>query len=135
MSYDLTIERKPTYLHVTATGTRNEENARRFLFDAYRASLEHNCGSLLLEMNLSGASLSLASVYAVISERSPDGATLQRIAYVDAQWDDSSEFAELAAINRGVNVRLFRRLSDAEHWLSTPLAPAVSRSANLPSAP
>jgi hypothetical protein len=128
MSYDLTLERKPTYLHATATGTRSEENARRFLVDAYVASVEHKCGSLLLEMNLSGPPLSLASVYSVIAERSPDGANLQRIAYVDQQSDDSAEFAELVAFNRGVNVRLFQRLSDAERWLSSPPT-AAERSA------
>jgi hypothetical protein len=129
MAYDLTVERKPTYLHVTATGTRSEENARRFLVDAYRASIEHECGSLLLEMKLSGPPLSLASIFSVIVERSPDGANLTRIAYVDDQPEDSAEFAELVALNRGVNVRLFRRLSDAARWLSTPLTAAADRSA------
>ena len=128
MTYDLTVERKPTYLHVAAAGTRSAENARRFLVDAYRASIEHKCDSLFLEMKLSGPSLSLASIFSVIAERSPDGATLKRIAYLDERTDDA-EFAELVARNRGVNVQLFHSLSDAERWLSTSPTAASGRSA------
>ena len=45
---------------------------------------------------------------------------LERVAYVDANPEhtlDAAEFAELAAKNQGVNVRLFRSLGEAERWL------------------
>ena len=127
MTYEFTVKQKPTYLHATGTGARTEENARRFLVDAYRASVQRRCGSLLLEMKFSGPPLALASIYSVIAERSPDGAKLERIAYVDAdheQAPDATEFAALVAVNRGVNIRLFRSLSEAEHWLQS-IAPPV----------
>ena len=71
--------------------------------------------------------LSLGEVCSVINERSLDGSNLERIAYVDTNPDlprDMAEFAELVALNRGVNVRLFSTLSEAEQWLqsSEPLA-------------
>jgi hypothetical protein len=118
MTYDFTVEQKPTYLHVIGTGALTEQNARRFLIDAYRASVERKCASLLLEMRFSGPPLPLASIYSVIVERSPDGTRLERIAYVDADRD-SAEFAQLAAMNRGVNVRLFCSLGEAERWLQS----------------
>jgi hypothetical protein len=120
MTYSIVVEHKTTYLHATGTGALSEENARRFLFEAYLATVERECDSLLLEMNFSGPPLQFANICAVIGERSSDGAMLKRIAYVDANYDhspDMAEFAELAAVNRGVNVRLFRSLGEAEHWL------------------
>jgi hypothetical protein len=121
MDYHCTIEQKPTYLHLIGSGAHTESNARRFLVDAYTAALERKCGSLLLEMRFSGPSLSLGKIYSVISQGSPDGSALERIAYVDANAEhvpDMAKFAELVARNRGVNVRLFRDVPDAERWLS-----------------
>ena len=120
MEYHFTIEQHPTHLHVTATGDTTRENVRRFLFDAYQASIAHQRQSLLLEMRFSGPSLDLGAIYSVISERSLDGATLGRIAYVNASPEhtpDVAEFAELAAQNRGVSVRLFRTVDEAKRWL------------------
>ena len=120
MTYHLTVERKPTYLHVIGTGSFTEENARRFLVEAHRASVELNCGSLLLDVRFTGPSMNLGSVYSIISERSPDGSMLDRIAYVDANpahVAEVAEFAALVAMNRGVNVRLFSSVSEAERWL------------------
>ena len=120
MAYHSTIKQYPTYLHVTGVGVNSKGNVRDFLVEAYRASVERECRSLLLEMNFSGPSLGLGSIYSVVAERSPEGSTLERIAYVDANPEhtlDAAEFAELAAKNQGVNVRLFRSLGEAERWL------------------
>ena len=76
--------------------------------------------AVLLEMNLSGPSLDPGSIVRVISQRSGNAVKLKRIAYVDATMDDSEKpkFAETVAVNRGVNVRLFRDLDAAKAWLS-----------------
>jgi hypothetical protein len=123
MAYHFKSEEHATYLHAIGAGERTEENARRFLIDAYRASVERQRDSLLVEVRFSGPHMDLRSIYSVIAERSPDGATLRRIAYVDgvtAPAIDPAEFAELAARNRGVNVRLFRNVSEAKRWLEDP---------------
>ena len=120
MAYHFAVEKRATYLHITGVGALSEGNVRRFLLEAYQASVEQKCDSLLLEINFSGPPLNLHSIYSVIAERSPDGAKLRRIAYVDTNPTyaiDPAEFAELTAKNRGVNVRLFRNLADAECWL------------------
>jgi hypothetical protein len=120
MAYRSTIKQYPTYIHVTGAGANSKESVRQFLIDAYRASVERKCRSLLLEMSFSGPSLGLGSIYSVIAERSLEGSMLERIAYVDANSEhalDAAEFAELAAKNQGVNVRLFRSRSEAERWL------------------
>jgi hypothetical protein len=120
MAYHSTIKQYPTYIHVTGVGANSKENVREFLIDAYQASVERECRSLLLEMSFSGPSLGLGSIYSVIAERSPEGSMLERIAYVDANPEhalDAAEFAELAAKNQRVNVRLFRSRGEAERWL------------------
>ena len=120
MEYHITIEQHPTYLHAIATGDTTRANLHRFLLEAYQAALARQRQSLLLELRFSGRSLDLGSIYSVISERSLDGATLARIAYVDASPEHAvevAEFAELAAQNRGVNVRLFCTVDDAKRWL------------------
>jgi hypothetical protein len=119
MSYHFTIGEKPSYLHAKVTGTRTAENARRFLVEAHAACVRRNFSALLLEMNLSGPSLNPSSIFDVISERSPDGLKFEKIAYIDAGSEgdpQQAKFAETVAVNRGVMVRLFRNLDDAECW-------------------
>lgn len=120
MAYHLTIEEKPSYLHAKVTGTRTRENARRFLAEAHAACVQRNYSALLLEMNLSGPSLHPSSIFDVIAERSSDGLKFEKIAYVDASSEGDpqrAKFAETVAVNRGVRVRLFRNLDDAERWI------------------
>lgn len=119
-AYRLTLEEHPRYLHATAVGERTAENVQRFLEEAYRACVENDRSSLLLEMRLSGPALDTTSIFNVISQRAADGAKLRRIAYVDPLTRSISEarFAETVAVNRGVNVRLFPDVAAAAQWLS-----------------
>ena len=125
MAYNFSVEQKPDYVHAKVSGDLTRPNARQFLVDAYQACIDRNVSSLLLEMAFTGG-LSLGEVCSVINERSLDGSNLERIAYVDTNPDlprDMAEFAELVALNRGVNVRLFSTLSEAEQWLQSSIQP------------
>ena len=119
MDYRCTVERKATYLHFTGSGRMSEENARRFLLEAYQTAVERECDSILLEMRFTG-SMHLGSIFSVVAERSSDGRLLKRIAYVDANVGlvpEAAEFATLVATNRGVRVLLFGSVNEAEQWL------------------
>lgn len=118
-AYRFEIEDRQGYLHATATGPRTPQNALRFLREAYAACVDREVQNLLLEMNLAGPSLGTYDVYRVITERSPDGVKLGRIAYVDDVADDPRQvrFAETFAVNRGMNVRLFNDVLEAARWL------------------
>ena len=120
ISYQLTIVELPNYVHAKALGERTPANALRFLEEAYAACLKAGRDALLLEMRFSGPSLSTMNIYNVLSERIPDGRTLRKIAYVQAEFDNLAmpHFAENVAINRGVNVRLFQSVDSARQWLS-----------------
>jgi hypothetical protein len=120
MNYEFTVERAPTYLHVMGCGDHTADNLRRFLIDAYRAAVEHDCDSLLMQFNFAGQSLSIGSIYSVISERSLDGSQLRHIACVDSNPEHSrerAEFAELAANRLGMSARFFPSVAQARRNL------------------
>jgi hypothetical protein len=120
MSYHLTLQEQPSYLHATVTGANSADNALRFLREVHEACARLGRSSVLLEVNFSGPSLETGSIFRVISERSKDGAKLHRIAYVDGSTRDPErmKFAETVAINRGVNVRLFQDVEAAKRWIA-----------------
>jgi len=119
MSYQLTVEQRPGYVHARAEGERTPQNAQRFLRESFVACVNSGRTALLLEMNLSGPPLSTTAIFDVIAERAPDGMKLDRIAYVDSTRDlAEAYFAETVAMNRGVNVRLFPNVAAAASWLT-----------------
>jgi len=122
VSYQLTIEERPTYVYARVDGDLTPENALRFLEEAYAACLRSGRPDVLLDMQLRGPNLATTSVYEVISQRAADGTKLGKSAYVPYEADDRSMayFAETVAVNRGVNVRLFESVAAAERWLSEP---------------
>ena len=121
MPYSLTLDEQPSYLHATATGEHTLQNAKRFMEEAYAACIERGHSALLLEMGLAGPSLDAGSIFSVVAQRTADALKLKKIAYVDATPRDPErmKFAETVAINRGVNVRLFRDLEEAKRWISS----------------
>src|SRR5262245_2939732 len=120
MSYELTVQQRPGYVHAAATGERTPQNILRFLKEAYVACVNSGCPSLLLEMRFVGPRLSETSIFEVISDRVADGLKLRKIAYVDNAPELSAAFfAETVAMNRGVNVRLFPDVEAAEGWLTS----------------
>lgn len=117
--YQVTIEERPDYLHARVVGPRTPENAIRYLEEVYAACVRTGLAKVLLEMAFSGPSLGVSGVLRVVSERSADGAKLRKIAYVEASPDGlgKAQFAETAAVNRAVNVRLFDSVAQAARWL------------------
>ena len=124
MSYVLSVENKGAYLHITVTGDNTPENVANYLSEVRDKCVEHQCSSVLIEENLKGPSLDLGIVYTIVTEAANRvWPVVQRIAYVDVNLEhhlESMRFAETVAVNRGVNVRLFSRIVDAEQWLGIP---------------
>lgn len=120
--YELTLEEKPAYLHARVVGPRTPENALRYLDEVYAACQRTGIVNVLLEMAFSGPSLGPSGIFKVIENASAHGATLGRIAYVEASADgrQRARFAETVAINRAVNIRLFDDVAQAARWLEAP---------------
>jgi hypothetical protein len=119
MAYKLTIDQKPTYLHVTVTGRNSRENVMRYLEETLRECTARSCFRVLIEERLDGPRLGTLDVFQIVSEASSkaDG-ILKAIAYVDVNAESNMmQFAETVAVNRGVPVVVFSTVADAEKWL------------------
>jgi len=120
MSYSLSVDKRPAYLHAKVLGERTPANALRYLQEAYSVCVNNDYSRVLLDVNFAGPSLSTTEIFDVILRCVPDGLRLKKIAYVEATPDDPAmpAFAETVAVNRGVNVRRFQDIASAANWLS-----------------
>jgi hypothetical protein len=120
MSYQLQITEKPTYLHAVVTGKNTLENVTGYLKQLLRECETRQCFNVLIEERLTGRRLETWDVYLIASDHS----TLARgffrtIAFVDVNaGGELMKFAETVANNRGVSMRLFATVAEAEAWLA-----------------
>ena len=127
MSYELTIREKAGYLHFLVTGENSPETVRGYLSEIAKTCQERNCPTVLIEENLQGPGLGLLDIFQISSQGSNQAwPHVRRIAYVDANREHSAadmKFAETVASNRGLNIRLFSNVQEAEQWLSKTAQP------------
>jgi hypothetical protein len=119
MTYKLTIDQKPTYLHVIVTGRNSRENVVQYLEQTLRECIARSCFRVLIEERLDGPRLGTLDVFQIVSEASSkaDG-IVKAIAYVDVNAEGNlMQFAETVAVNRGVPVVVFSTVAEAEKWL------------------
>jgi hypothetical protein len=120
MSYQLQITEKPTYLHAVVTGKNTLENVTGYLQDLLRECEARQCFNVLIEENLEGRRLETWDVYQIASDNSALARGFFRtVAYVDVNaGGELMTFAETVANNRGVPMRLFATVAEAETWLA-----------------
>jgi hypothetical protein len=119
MSYKLKIVQKPAYLHAVVTGLNNKENVMRYLEEILRECKKQGYFQVLIEERLEGPRFKTMNVFNVASEGSISAhGYFKAIAYVDMNAEgDLMKFAETVAVNRGMPVRVFTSVADAEKWL------------------
>jgi hypothetical protein len=119
MSVTLTLDQRPTHLHATVTGVNSRESVIRYLDEVHRECVARGCTRLLIEERLEGPRLPTLDVFQVASRWSGDDyGKVRAIAYVDVNAEnDLMEFAETVAVNRGMPVRVFSSVAQAEEWL------------------
>jgi hypothetical protein len=119
MTYKLTIDQKPTYLHVVVTGRNSKENVARYLEAIGHECTARGCSRVLIEERLEGPRLGTRDVFEIALEgsgRAPR--TLRAIAYVDVNAEgDLMLFAETVAVSRALPVTVFSTVAEAEKWL------------------
>ena len=119
MSYELTFEPKPTYLHAIVTGTLSREDAAAYLEEVRAACVARGCRAVLIEERLEGPRLGPLDVFEIVSAISQsDLGELRAIAYVDVHAPEAQRFAETVAVNRGMPVATFATVQEAEKWFS-----------------
>jgi hypothetical protein len=81
---------------------------------------EYNSNLILLENNIP-AVVSIIDMFRIVSELSGMGLSGSKLAVVDRhpEHTEANEFAVTVATNRGVRMRTFSSVRDAEEWLLT----------------
>jgi hypothetical protein len=118
-SFELRFVQELTYLHAIVTGTNSRENVAAYLDEVRRECMTRHCDRVLIEERLDGPRLGIMDVFDVAAEgsrRAP--AQITAMAYVDVHGSgDLMKFAETVAMNRGLSVRVFASLPEAQQWL------------------
>jgi hypothetical protein len=101
----------------------------QYLANVFDACLQNNCPNVLIEENLQGPRLDTLEVFKIVAAGVRSAVTyLQFIAYVDANPTNGQglmHFAESLAITKGLNVRVFHSVREAESWLGSQLSPGA----------
>jgi hypothetical protein len=122
VSYHMSIEAKPGYLHFIVSGDNTRENVVRYMEEVVRECTLRQCFRALIEERLQGPRLGTLDVFEMVSAGSNRFLrTLRAMAYVDinARSQEMMQFAENVAVNRAFPVRVFPTVTAAERWLQT----------------
>lgn len=120
MPYVISTIPHKNYLHVKVRGQNHPATVSAYLLEVARMCKEQNYSAVLIEEFLSGPTLSMSDVFNIVRTRSSDALFFSHIAYVDINDGHERErmnFAEMVALNEGVQVRVFQNVRDAEEWL------------------
>lgn len=117
--YNLTFEDRTGYLYAFVDGENDSAEVTTLYWREILARCsENDTRKLLVEEDLPG-NPSETEVYHLASALSKLGFQRIKIAFVDRHLDQQelNRFAELVAVNRGVNGRIFNNAHEAEKWL------------------
>ncbi len=121
MSYQLSSRDARGYVHFVVTGSNTPEAVRGYLREALEICAQRRSQAVLIEENLIGPELRLVDVYSIVIESSEAPLAHQlKVAFVNVTPDharSSATFAETVARNRGINVRVFATIAEAQAWL------------------
>jgi hypothetical protein len=119
MSYQLEIERHPTYLHARVTGQNSADTVIQYMSDIKAECEKESCFCVLVEEKLEGKRLDEMEVFSLISQGSADAlGFFEALAYIDARQEfEIAKFAESVAVNRGIPIAIFSSVEDAKNWL------------------
>jgi hypothetical protein len=102
-------------------GNNTAEDTANYLAEVLKKCIEFHCPNVLIEENLKGPSLGIFAVYEIVTKICCQAAAeVRQVAFVDINPESKKEvnqFAETTAVNRGVNVKLFETVAEAENCL------------------
>ena len=121
MAHTLKVRNQGSYLHLIAEGDTTVEDITGYLSEVLKKCTELHCPNVLIEENFKGPSLGIFAIYEIVTKICWQAASVVRhVAYVDISLEHKKEvnqFAETTAVNRGVNIKLFETVAEAENWL------------------
>ena len=118
MTCKVSITKKHGYLHARVTGQNSLDNVRQYLQEVIQACTDSQSCRVLIEEQLDGPRLNTFDVFKVASQSGDAAGTLKAVAYVDVNAQgDLMKFMETVAVNRGMLVKVFPVVDEAERWL------------------
>lgn len=117
----ITFEPRNQYLYFLVEGeTQNYPVMKQYWQNIAQKTSEHNSKRILLE-NVIPAVVSITDMFRIVSELSGMGLSESKLAVVDRhpEHSEANEFAVTVATNRGIRMRTFSSVRDAEEWLVT----------------
>lgn len=121
MAHSTSIQPGGSYLHITVTGQNSREDVSGYIREVFEACKQHDCFNVLIEENLRGPSLGPLQMYEIITENLHLLLPFDHhLAYVDVNPEheaSNNQFAETVAVNRGLKMRAFSSIPEAEGWL------------------
>lgn len=118
--YRITFDVRPGYLHAHIQGSEDSyEISRQFWQEIADECERLKPSRLLVEEDISRPIDSIADTYHGAADRPQMGLAGVKIAFFDRHPDqhEQNQFGELVARNRGIDVRVFSDLAEAESWL------------------
>lgn len=118
-SYRISFEYRPEYLYVYVSGEHDSyEISLRYWREIADECSKNEVKKVLIDEDIPEA-ISMGEMYRLASEIPQLGFFGIRIAFVDRyiEQQDSNEFGELVAQNRGMYGKIFNDFNAAETWL------------------
>nr|MBN2278425.1 hypothetical protein [candidate division Zixibacteria bacterium] len=121
MTYKLAVQDKGHYYHFVVTGENTIENVSSYLGEIHKICIRDGCSRVLIEENFEGPGLGTMPIYDIITDIGLQARmTVRKIAFINANPDHDireMKFAETVAVNRGVNIKVFSNVAEAEEWI------------------
>jgi hypothetical protein len=126
MEYELNATPADGYVHVRVRGQNDVATAQRWARELIALCAEKGWKNLLVEENLAGPRLSLVDIFGIISKEAPAASPhIHLMAFVDSSPERDPfnvRFGETVALNRGLSVKVFDTVPQAESWLRARLS-------------
>ena len=119
--YSIRTEWRPDYLFVHVSGEADSlETSTGYWREVRDLSRQHQVQKVLVQENFQDT-IDEIDIYALNNRISQMGFFNTRIAFVDEQTDqfDLNVFGANICANKGLKIRVFKNLAEAEKWLQT----------------
>ena len=124
MTYQLTVQPTPAYLHAQVTGDNSVKTVTDYIHEIGDICEQQKISMVLIEENLHGPGLSMFDIAKVIKGLRKSPLILRWVIYVDvnpAHDPILMDFARELAIRRGLRIRICRSVKEAKEWIETML--------------
>jgi hypothetical protein len=118
MSYTLQVEQRNDYLYFQVEGDASYETGMGFWREIGSKCKNLGYKKLLIKENLEGQ-VSDAEMFWITARFREFGFIGKKIAFIDryANHDYGNGFGQLVASNRGILMRIFKDIDEAEKWI------------------